>query len=315
MFSFPQPTNDSTMPSDDSTSTNEVDIPETYSQISIILTLIYPTPTSLANLLPSTVSLQALSHLLAISQKYVITLATEKLTTVLLERAKEEPNSNAMKVYAIGCWCDVPELVSGASEECMKIGFVDLFGGGTPSPLEFGEVGEIPDSDEDTDVDSNPDQDNSSGNDLAQSKHSIASFFTKEGTSEELLRRISAWDYHRLLQLHIQRSVAIKSLLLSSGLPSTPQGLRIDPPPCQQCSSTAHFGLSLPAKWFINFQSQAPELIDKHGPQTGVIFGDEFLGECVKGGCARCGSSLMSKEGREFLRKMKERIETFPARI
>lgn len=313
MFSFPQPTNDSTSPPFDSTSTNEVDIPETYSQITTLLTLIYPTPTSLSILLPPTTSLQALSHLLAISQKYVITLATEKLTSVLLERAKENPSGDAMKVYAIGCWCDVPELISGASEECMKVGFVDLLGGGNPSTLEFGEVGEIPDSDEDTDVESDPDI--LPGNDLVESKHSIASFFTKEGTSEELLRRISAWDYHRLLRLHIQRSVAIKSLFLTSSLPSTPQALRIDPPPCPQCSSTAHFGLSLPAKWFIHFQAEVPGLIDKHGPQTGVIFGEEFMSVCVKNGCARCGSSLMSKEGREFLKKMKERIDTFPGRI
>ena len=48
----------------------------------------------------------------------------------LSEKAKGDPEVDALKVYVFGLWCDVEDVVRGASMVCMEVGFGALFGDG-----------------------------------------------------------------------------------------------------------------------------------------------------------------------------------------
>jgi len=330
MFSIPQPVSIPTFETPPTPGTNCVRITEDSKTMAILLSLVYPLPlpstsTSanesediLTHLASPQTSLHTLARLLSLSHKYIIPLATSKLTTILLQRAFTNPREEALKVYAIGCRYDMPELIKGGVRATWCVGeggLLDLDGldsrrgGKNPEGTVMHDQTEMHDEDAESEIE---------GEDAAPRLSNRPTRTVSRPPPDDILMQISAWDYQRLVRLHRLRSTYIKSLIIS---PSTlPPNLHLpasvselsplaSPSPCPQCSSTAHFGLSLPAKWYITFQQLAPLEIDKSGPNVKRILSSEFLGECVGSGCARCGSSLMSRDGREWVEALRERVE------
>ncbi|KAI0298820.1 hypothetical protein BC826DRAFT_967181 [Russula brevipes] len=115
------------------------------------------------------------------------------------------------------------------------------------------------------------------------------------------LRHISAFSYHRLLDLHRRRGEAARQMLCA------PEELR-----CMQCNG-ALYGAVAPPKWWGEFVARAGEEL-RSRPTTDVIFSFKFLVESAHAsGCARCSGSIL--ESYIFLDSLKAKIDALPATI
>ncbi|KZS91193.1 hypothetical protein SISNIDRAFT_414320 [Sistotremastrum niveocremeum HHB9708] len=116
----------------------------------------------------------------------------------------------------------------------------------------------------------------------------------------EDLKYISAYDYHRLLDLHRQRVAAALELL------------RITPNiKCPQCSLT-HYGNTGTPKWWEDFDMRAKQELHK-APITDTIFSMRFLARSAVAGCQRCGASIL--ESYDYLLEIKASIDKLPDTI
>ncbi|KAF8270960.1 hypothetical protein EI94DRAFT_1569539 [Lactarius quietus] len=117
----------------------------------------------------------------------------------------------------------------------------------------------------------------------------------------EDLRHISAYSYHRLLDLHRRRGDAARQALCG------PDGLR-----CAQCNGSQYNAIA-PPKWWGEFVARAAEEL-RNRPTSDVIFTFKFLMECAHAsGCTRCAGSIL--ESYIFLDKLKAKIDSLPSTI
>jgi hypothetical protein len=115
------------------------------------------------------------------------------------------------------------------------------------------------------------------------------------------LRHISAFSYHRLLDLHRRRGEAALQMLRA------PEELR-----CMQCNGPV-YGVVAPPKWWREFVARAGEEL-RSRPTTDVIFSFKFLVEsALASGCSRCSGSIL--ESYIFLDSLKAKIDALPATI
>ncbi|KAH8118807.1 hypothetical protein DFH11DRAFT_1502705 [Phellopilus nigrolimitatus] len=120
----------------------------------------------------------------------------------------------------------------------------------------------------------------------------------------EDLKYITAWSYHRLLDLHRRRSAAAEDVLESSIVGT-------DDVKCMQCSA-AHYGSLCPPRWWTDFARRAKEELHAR-PTTDVIFSMAFLAQSANTGCQRCAGSILDSYA--FLETLKRRIDDLPSTI
>jgi BTB/POZ domain len=124
-----------------------------------------------------------------------------------------------------------------------------------------------------------------------------------DGPLCEDLRHISAYSYHRLLELHRRRGEAARQALSA---PS--EDLR-----CMQCNGAQHYNAIAPPKWWIEFAARAGEEL-RSRPTTDFIFSLKFLMQSAHAsGCSRCAGSIL--ESHLFLDALKAKIDALPSTI
>ena len=116
----------------------------------------------------------------------------------------------------------------------------------------------------------------------------------------EDLKHITAFQYHRLLDLHRRRAKAAQELLRIS-----------DHIKCMLCNGT-HYGVLLAPKWWKDFEERAKEELSLR-PTTEVIFSMAFLARSGQAGCERCSGSIL--DSYHFLEELKKRIDDLPSTI
>ncbi|GLB34231.1 hypothetical protein LshimejAT787_0111150 [Lyophyllum shimeji] len=115
------------------------------------------------------------------------------------------------------------------------------------------------------------------------------------------LKFITAYSYHRLLDLHQRRVQAALAML------KIPGDIK-----CMQCNGSS-FSVYATPKWWYEFERRAREELSRR-PTTEVIFGMEFLAQVVIGaGCPRCAGSIL--DAWRFLQELKRSIDELPATI
>jgi BTB/POZ domain len=115
------------------------------------------------------------------------------------------------------------------------------------------------------------------------------------------LKFISAYAYHRLLDLHRRRVQAALQMLKPS-----------DDVKCMQCNGSA-FSVYFTPKWWSEFEKNARAELSVR-PTTDVIFGMEFLAQAaISSGCQRCAGSVL--DSWKFLQELKRNIDELPATI
>lgn len=114
------------------------------------------------------------------------------------------------------------------------------------------------------------------------------------------LKYITAYQYHRLLNLHRRRAqAALKVLQLE------------DDVKCMQCSAS-HYGAVSPPRWWTDFERRAREELSVR-PTSEVIFSMEFLSKSANTGCQRCPGSILDSYA--FLQRLKQSIDDLPSTI
>ncbi|KAF8885746.1 hypothetical protein BD779DRAFT_656685 [Infundibulicybe gibba] len=114
----------------------------------------------------------------------------------------------------------------------------------------------------------------------------------------EDLKYITAFSYHRLLDLHRKRAQAAQALL------KIPENVK-----CMQCNGNTLAVFGQP-KWWIEFERMAKEELAAR-PTTDVIFGMDFLAKSTYGvGCQRCPASVL--DSWRFLQELKASIDALP---
>lgn len=122
-----------------------------------------------------------------------------------------------------------------------------------------------------------------------------------DGPLCEDLKYISAWQYHRLLDLHRTRSKRAQEIIDSANCPTEIK--------CMQCNSSLYTAHGQP-KWYYEWEKEAKlELAAR--PVSDVIFSMPFIGNATqKAGCARCSESVF--QCWQWLVEMKDRIDNLP---
>jgi len=121
-----------------------------------------------------------------------------------------------------------------------------------------------------------------------------------DGQLSDDLKYITAYSYHRLLELHRHRARDAQDLLRPN------QNLK-----CLQCNSSGHGSFGYP-KWWHEFEAKAKmELAIR--PTTDIIFNINFLAQASVAGCPRCPASLLESAG--FLTELKQKIDALPSTI
>lgn len=115
------------------------------------------------------------------------------------------------------------------------------------------------------------------------------------------LKFISAYAYHRLLDLHRRRvKEALQMLKLS------------DDVKCMQCNGSPYSVYVVP-KWWGEFEKSARLELSVR-PTTDVIFSMEFLAQAaISSGCQRCAGSVL--DSWKFLQELKKNIDELPDTI
>ena len=116
----------------------------------------------------------------------------------------------------------------------------------------------------------------------------------------EDLRYISAYQYHRLLDLHRTRAQAAQELVVYA-----------DEFKCMMCNGT-HYGQFIPPKWWRDFQERAGKELSER-PTTETIFSMAFLAESANAGCERCAGSILTAGW--FLDQLKQAIDELPSTV
>ena len=115
------------------------------------------------------------------------------------------------------------------------------------------------------------------------------------------LKFISAYAYHRLLDLHRRRVQAALQMLK-----------RPDDVKCMQCNGSP-FSVYFAPKWWSEFENSARQELSVR-PTTEVIFRMEFLAQAaISSGCQRCAGSVL--DSWKFLQELQKSIDDLPATI
>ncbi|KAF9463079.1 hypothetical protein BDZ94DRAFT_651473 [Collybia nuda] len=115
------------------------------------------------------------------------------------------------------------------------------------------------------------------------------------------LKFITAYSYHRLLDLHNRRARASIEML------KLPEDVK-----CMQCNGSTFLAYAIP-KWWLQFEKKAKEELSVR-PTTDVIFGMEFLAQTAMASeCPRCAGSIL--DAWRSLQDLKQRIDELPATI
>ncbi|KAI0065809.1 hypothetical protein BV25DRAFT_1596956 [Artomyces pyxidatus] len=115
------------------------------------------------------------------------------------------------------------------------------------------------------------------------------------------LKHISAYSYHRLLDLHRRRGEAAQQALCN------PDEIK-----CMQCNGSSYNSFARP-KWWGDFLVRASEELRRR-PTTDVIFSLGFLMQSAHAaGCPRCAGSIL--ESHVFLQALKDKIDALPSTI
>jgi hypothetical protein len=116
------------------------------------------------------------------------------------------------------------------------------------------------------------------------------------------LKHISAYSYHRLLDLHRRRADAAQGLL------KVPDEVK-----CLQCNGHGIASSFAPPKWWVVWEGMARKELSAR-PTTAVIFEMKFLARAAdETGCPRCAGSVL--DSYVFLGELKKRIDELPATI
>ncbi|KAG6831981.1 hypothetical protein H0H87_003125 [Tephrocybe sp. NHM501043] len=117
----------------------------------------------------------------------------------------------------------------------------------------------------------------------------------------EDLKHITAYSYHRLLDLHRRRARDTIALL------KIPPDIK-----CMQCNGSA-FSIHMIPKWWYQFEKKAKEELCVR-PTSAVIFGMQFLAQVVMDAeCPRCAGSIL--DAWKFLEALKKGIDALPKRL
>lgn len=116
------------------------------------------------------------------------------------------------------------------------------------------------------------------------------------------LKYITAYSYHRLLNLHRRRAEAAKELL------KVPEEVK-----CMQCNGHGYASSFAPPKWWKVWEDMARKELGLR-PTADVIFTMGFLAQAIDlSGCPRCAGSLLGSY--IFLGDLKKSIDELPATI
>jgi hypothetical protein len=195
----------------------------------------------------------------------------------------------ALQIYAIGSSIGNEKLVKQASRGCLRCTPKDLF--------------ELDDA-----------------TTIRQPASGVHSTFfgsgafrpsTEDDTSTSmayLLRRMSAWEYHRLLSLYRKRTRGAKSIISSvqvgaqgsftyqnNGYPLT-HGVK-----CGQCLG------DVATKW----KTRAEVELELSGPTSERIFSREFFSACIEKNCDRCCKAIFH-DNAQFFDNLKKKIDALP---
>lgn len=129
-----------------------------------------------------------------------------------------------------------------------------------------------------------------------------------DGPLSDDLKYITAYSYHRLLDLHRKRAKAAQALI------KLPENFEFK---CMQCNGSGYTGSAyagfVPPKWWSVYEKTAKEELALR-PTTDVIFGMEFLVKaCDASGCSRCSESVL--DAHKFLGALKQSIDALPDTI
>lgn len=114
------------------------------------------------------------------------------------------------------------------------------------------------------------------------------------------LKHITAYSYHRLLNLHRRRAqAALGTLQLETDVK------------CMQCSAS-HYGALCPPRWWSDFERRARDELAIR-PTSEVIFSMEFLSKSANTGCQRCPGSIFDSYA--FLQRLRKKIDELPSTI
>jgi len=114
------------------------------------------------------------------------------------------------------------------------------------------------------------------------------------------LKYITAFEYHRLLQLHKERREKACELLVR------PEEVR-----CANCTAV-QFGKPCVPKWWDDFELRAKAELGRH-PVSDTVFSLQFLSQSAAAGCPRCGTSLLASH--DALTKLKASIDALPSTV
>ncbi|KZP05173.1 hypothetical protein FIBSPDRAFT_1054243 [Athelia psychrophila] len=116
------------------------------------------------------------------------------------------------------------------------------------------------------------------------------------------LKSITAYAYHRLIDLHRRRAEAAQELL------KVPDEVK-----CMQCNGHGHASSFAPPKWWKVWEEMARKELGMR-PTADVIFSMAFLAKvCDLSGCPRCAGSMLASY--IFLGELKKSIDELPATI
>lgn len=116
----------------------------------------------------------------------------------------------------------------------------------------------------------------------------------------EDLKHITAFQYHRLVDLHRARAAAALELLL------IPDNVK-----CMMCNGT-HYGAFYPPRWWKDWEERARKELSAR-PTTDVVFSMPFLAAAAQAGCERCAGSIL--DAHAFLADLQRRIDELPSTI
>lgn len=132
------------------------------------------------------------------------------------------------------------------------------------------------------------------------SSHTL-SFNLLDGPLCEDLKYISAWQYHRLLDLHRTRSKSAQKII---DITNCPPEIK-----CMQCNSSLYTAQGQP-KWYYEWEKDAKAELALR-PITDVIFSMDFIGKATKkSGCARCSESVFLCW--PWVEEMKKQMDALP---
>jgi len=125
-----------------------------------------------------------------------------------------------------------------------------------------------------------------------------------DGPLYEDLKYISAWQYHRLLELHRTRSKHAQEIIDANNCPVEIK--------CIQCNSSLYTCHGQP-RWYYRWERDAKAELALR-PTSETIFSMEFISKAVKkADCTRCSDSIF--QCWPWLIEMKKKIDELPQTV